>query len=123
MQTLTFTMPNNLTQLHDELIAGVAGFHRSVGPSDDLAAADDCGSIEASADDIKVTFAGDISAQLITTVVQAHDPTLQQPDSRSRIAEILAIPRSNWTTAQMRELIDLLAQHRVAGWPPPSAPS
>ena len=64
MQTLTFTMPNNLTQLHDELIASVAGFHRTVGPSDDLAATDDCGSIEASAETIKVTFAGDISAQL-----------------------------------------------------------
>ena len=76
MQTLTFTMPNNLTKLHDELIPGVAGFHRTVGPSDDLAAADDCGSIESSSDTIKVTFAGDISAQLVTTVVQVHDPTL-----------------------------------------------
>ena len=28
----------------------------------------------------------------------------------ARIAELQAIPRSNWTTAQMRELIDLLAQ-------------
>ena len=32
---------------------------------------------------------------------------------RTRIAEINTIPRSNWTTAQLRELIDLLAQELI----------
>ena len=115
MQTLLFTQPNNLNLLHDELVAGISGFHRTHPRPDGTNEADpDCGQVQGTADEIIVTFADDIPPQLVTAVVQAHDHTMTQPDPRkdrrARIAELKAIPRSTWTTAQIRELIDLMAQ-------------
>ena len=52
--------------------------------------------------------------EAIAAVVQAHDPNKSQLDARmesvERIAEIDAIAQSDWTPAQIRELIHRLAQ-------------
>ena len=47
------------------------------------------------------------SGTLMTLPTPAPDPRQARLD---RIGVINALPRSNWTTAQMRELIDLIAQ-------------
>ena len=36
-------------------------------------------------------------------------PVVSEAD-KARIAELLAIPRSSWTTAQLRELLELIAR-------------
>ena len=46
------------------------------------------------------------------TGVLLEMPLPPMPES-TRIEELLAITRSNWTTAQMRELIELIAQESV----------
>ena len=60
---------------------------------------------------LTVPDAGDETA--IASVVQAHDETKPQPDPsadrRTRITELLQTARSNWTTAQLREIIELAA--------------
>ena len=37
-------------------------------------------------------------------------PPVPQTLTQQRISELLAVPRSDWTTAQMRELLQLVAQ-------------
>ena len=41
-------------------------------------------------------------------------PQIPLAPSQARIQELLAIPRSSWTTAQMRELVELAAQEVLA---------
>ena len=75
MQTLTFTKPNALSKLHDELIAAVTGFLRTTAGPDGRDAADDaCGRVEGKDDDFTVYFADDIDAATVTSVVDAHVP-------------------------------------------------
>ena len=118
MQTLIFNKPNNLDFLHDELIAGVPGFHRTVDLLDDLAAADDCGAVQSSGESIKITFADDNPGHLIETAVLAHDSIIPRPDvrveRRTRMSELLQISRSDWSAAQFRELLQLTAQELLA---------
>ena len=70
--------------------------------------------VEAVENDIWLTVPDDANETAISAVVQAHDPAGTQPDPRrerlDRIAEINLIPRSQWTTAQLRELLELTAQ-------------
>lgn len=44
----------------------------------------------------------------VQPVLDREDPAIS--NRQSRIAELQAIPRSNWTTAELRELVELLAQ-------------
>ena len=54
---------------------------------------------------------GDLLALPIAESTRSARVTeLETISRRTRIAELQAIPRSTWTTAQMRELIDLMAQ-------------
>lgn len=119
MKTHNFTHPNNLSLLHDELIAAIPGFHRTVlAPDGTNEVAPDCGQVRGRGEAILITCADDITRAQLETVVQAHDSTQLQPDTRrdrlARITEISAIPWSQWTAAQMRELIDLLAKERTS---------
>ena len=52
--------------------------------------------------------------RLENTVEMAPDPMKFYDYHRNRIAELLAIPRSDWTTAQPRELLQLTAQEAGA---------
>ena len=72
MQTLEFNVPNNLDLLHDELIEGIAGFTRVLPGDPPKIAAPDCGRVEGLGDFLRVTFADDISPDLVTAIVLAH---------------------------------------------------
>ena len=98
MQVLLITSAIDLSLLHNELIAAVPGFHRvTVKPEGNVADAD-CGQVGTANGETKITFSEDIPPDLVTAVVQAHDPANAPPDSsavrRDRIAAILAIARS-----------------------------
>ena len=115
MQHLELSIPNNLNLLHDELVAAIPGFRRVSLENDGLEeATETCGRVESLGDSVRISFADDIPEADVIAVLQRHDATKKQTDVREqrldRISELNAIPRSNWTTAQMRELIDLLAQ-------------
>jgi len=116
---LEFSKPHNLTQLHDELVAAVPTWLRSrlaTPPEVGFEAMPDNGSILGGVSDaITIYVAADIDPALITTVIANHVPDSRLPldprkDRLSRIAEINAIPRSDWTDAQLRELMSLLAE-------------
>lgn len=70
--------------------------------------------MEGKGDDVWLTVPDDADEAAIASVVKAHDHT--QPDLNprrdrlNRIAELVGIPRSSWTSAQMRELIYLIAR-------------
>ena len=115
MKRLNFQRANNLSLLHDELIEGVPGFHRTFTNSHgENTASPDCGRVSGLGDTIRIDFADDIPDSLVESIVQAHDSIKSRADPRrarlARIAEISAIARSDWTSAQTRELIQLLAQ-------------
>lgn len=111
MKRLHFQIPNNLSLLHDELLVAIP----ALAPIRD---ADGLGTpvmqVEGDDNNVWLTVPDNADEAALVAVVQAHDPTQQQPDPRgdrlNRIREIQTIPRSNWTSAQMRELIDLVAQ-------------
>lgn len=135
MKRLHFIKPNDLSRLHDGLLITipalrpVAVIGRVEWSLDGLAVArwfDGTGSlnpgkpelrpvitVEGLADNIWLTVPDNANEAEIAAVVAAHDPaTLPATPaqaSAARIAEILAIPYSNWTTTQMRELLQLVA--------------
>ena len=113
MQILTFNQPVNLSLLHDQLIAGVPGFHRVTTDADNIdSATEDCGQVEGTESQVTIAFADGIDPTTVEQLVAAHDPTKTQPDPRrerlARIAEINAIPRAAWTADQRDELSQLL---------------
>ena len=119
MKRLNFTKLNNLSLLHDQLLAAIPDL-RPI--SNDQGRIDSDGNtaleavmvVEGTATEVSLTVPDDADQAAIAAVVEAHDHTKSQPDPRqdrlARIAEIDAIARSDWTSAQMRELIHLLAQ-------------
>ena len=111
MKRLHFNQPNNLSLLHDELITAMpdlAPFDLGDGTQTPII------QLEGDGNDVWVTVPDDSDEGVIGTIVQAHDFTMLQPNARTdqsnRIAELLDIPRSQWTTAQLRELISIVAQ-------------
>ena len=119
MKRLHFTKANNLGLLHDELLTALPELAPVPDPSgatgpDGKPSLIQVTRVESSGNDIWLTVPDDTDETAIAAVIQAHDETKLQPDARrdrlERIAELQALGRSNWTTAQMRELIDLSAQ-------------
>ena len=123
MKTLNFVRTNNLPLLHDELMGAIPALksipnsNEEPGPLGLIVLEPGMG-VEGRGEDIWLTVPDEADEVAITAVVQAHDHTKGQPNPRQeriqRIGEIRALGRSNWTTAQMRELVDLMAQE-VAG--------
>ena len=74
MQTQTFTLVHNLSQLHDELQAAIPNFHRThenyLGERE-LSA--DGGRVSDRGNEVIIEFADDISASAIQDVVEAHE--------------------------------------------------
>jgi len=72
--------------------------------------------VEGKGDDVWLTVPDDADEAAIASVVVAHDhtrPSLNpRRDRLDRITELAGIPRSSWTSAQMRELIYLIAQEQ-----------
>lgn len=112
MKRLHFVKPNALSILHDELVAALPAL-RPVPVGADLRVSPVM-TVEGRGDDIWLTVPDDADAAAIGAVVAAHDPAAARPPTPSqaraqRIGELLAIPRSDWTVAQQRELLQLLA--------------
>ncbi len=121
MKRLHFQKPNDLSRLHDELLRVLPALRPTGGPADAPSlersrAAAAVIAVEGKGDDIWLTVPDDADDAAIASVVAAHDNT--QPglnprrDRRNRIDELVEIPRSSWTSAQMRELIYLIAQEQ-----------
>lgn len=120
MKRLSFTKPNNLSLLHDQLLEAIPDL-RPI-PNAQGRISDFTGGVELEpvmvveglGDEVWLTVPDTADENAIAAVVAAHDPTAKQPDPRgdrlSRIGELSAIPRSNWTAAQLRELLELVAQ-------------
>ena len=72
--------------------------------------------VEGKGDDLWLTVPDDADEAAISSVVAAHDraqPALIVDKNRlNRIAELVEVPRSSWTSAQMRELIYLISQEQ-----------
>ncbi len=121
MKRLHFQKPNNLSRLHDELLGALPALGPIDSPADEPSlensrAAVAVITVEGKGDDVWLTVTDDADEAAIASVVVAHDHT--QPslnphrDRLNRIAELVEIPRSSWTTSQMREMMYLLAQEQ-----------
>lgn len=64
---LTYTRPNDLSKLHDELLAAIPSL-RPVGMTPRMI-------VEGAGEDIYLTVPSDADVSAIYAVVQAHDPT------------------------------------------------
>ena len=71
--------------------------------------------VQGRGDDIWLTVPDDADQAAIRAVVLAHDPNSPRIDQttqrRTKIEELLAIGRSNWTAAQRNELLELVARN------------
>jgi hypothetical protein len=115
MKTLHFTKANNLSALHDQLLAALPDLRPTFNSRGEREAVI---RVEGLGDHIWLTAPDSADIAAITAIVQAHDPTTLPPipptPSSQRVAELLAIPRSDWTVAQQRELLQLVAQTLTA---------
>ena len=111
MKTLKFNAPNNLSLFHDELLAAIPALRPVANQDRGLEAVI---RVEGSDSGIWLTVPDNADEAAIAAVVAAHDPTAKQADPKAerqtRIAELLAKPRSDWTAAQQRELLQVAAQ-------------
>ena len=111
MKTLHFVKANNLSALHDEILAAIP----SLAPvRDSEGKGTPVMRVEGNASDIWLTVPSDANEAAIEAIIGAHDGTLPQPDPsaerKTRIVELLQTGRGNWTTAQLREIIELAAR-------------
>tara|TARA_Y100000310_G_C20645222_1_gene796174 strand:+ start:1189 stop:1527 length:339 start_codon:yes stop_codon:yes gene_type:complete len=88
VKILTFTQPNNLSALHDELIIAIPTFARTKRDAEGMKVAlPDCGQVKGRGDDLTIIFANSISEDQVTAVIQAHDPSIIQPDRLTNARE------------------------------------
>ena len=121
MKRLHFQIPNNLSLLHDELLAAIPG----LGPAPNTLGILDSDTeqvelepviaVEGDGSNVWLTVPDDADQAAIRAVVLAHDPNSPRIDQttqrRTKIEELLAIGRSNWTAAQRNELLELVARN------------
>ena len=112
MKKLHYQIPNNLSLLHDELLAAIPSVAIQADTTGERYAVMQ---VEGNDNNIWLTVPDDADEVAIAAVVQAHDHTKQQPDpttqQRTRIKELLVIGRSNWTASQRNELLELIARN------------
>ena len=110
-----FRIPNNFSNLHDELLDTCPDLRPVPNTSGIL---EPVMRFEGDDANVWLTVPDDADEGAISAVVQTHDPGLPSLDPaaqrRDRVRELLAIGRSNWTAFQRNELIELLGQ-RVTG--------
>ena len=110
MKRLHYPIPNNLSLLHDELLAAIPVLDPIMGPGGER---EPVMQVEGDAGNVWLTIPNDVDEGAIATVVLAHDATKLQPEPppqrRTRIKELVAIGRLNWTAAECDELVELLA--------------
>jgi len=106
MQKLEFNKPNNLSQLHDEIIAQVPNFHRVVIGQDGLnKATEDWGRVEGLGDLTRIFFADDIEPSTINAVVDKHIPKPKSPSRLDVLHEKLK--QNSITYDEVREMLRL----------------
>jgi len=114
MKRLHFLKSNNLSLLHDELLAAVPAL-APIRDAQGLGTA--VMAVEGTETEVWLTVPDTADETTIAAVVTAHDPTKVQTDPTklrlSRIQELVDIGRSNWTASQRNELIELLAKERI----------
>jgi septal ring-binding cell division protein DamX len=110
MKRLHYIKPNNLSGLHDQILTAIPALRpvlNTRGENEPIMR------VEGLGDEVWLTVPDTEDEAAIGAVVQTHDPTTlpttPAQTSAARRAELLAIPRSDWTTAQMRELLQLVA--------------
>lgn len=129
MKRLHFVKAHDLSRLHDEILAAMPGLKpipNIAGRVDTLRPPTNPPTlelepqlhVEGRGDDIWLTVPDNADETAIASVVQAHNPSAAEPltptEARAqRITELLTISRSDWTTAQYRELLQLVAQGQV----------
>lgn len=121
MKNLRFNKPNNLSLLHDELIAAIPALSPQPIPGETSPDGQELMgpvmTVEGLGDDIWLGVPDEMDEAAIAAVIAAHDGTLSQrdpsADRRSRIAELLQTSRSNRTTAQLREIVELTAREAI----------
>lgn len=112
MKRLHFVKPSNLSVLHDELLVAIP----ALAPVRD---AEGIGTpvmtVEGDESNVWLTVPDTTDEAAIAAIVQAHDPNSPPIDPaaqrRTRIEELLAIGRSNWTAGQRNELLELVARN------------
>ena len=121
MKHLHFQTPNDLSLLHDELIAAIPALKPRSVPGTELDESPGLApvmTVEGLGADIWLGVPDEVDEGAIAAVIAAHDGTMFQPDPsadrRTRLTELLLTSRSNWTTAQLREIVELTARE-VAG--------
>ncbi|MCH8894100.1 MAG: hypothetical protein J4N75_07195 [Chloroflexi bacterium] len=118
MKALKFNKPNNLSLLHDELMSAIPELRPRLTPNlpsiNGQPATAPVMTVEGLDDDIWLGVPDDVDEAEIATVIAAHDGAAtqvdQSADRKTRIAELLQTSRSNWTTAQLREILELTAR-------------
>ena len=118
MKKIHFNMPNNLSLLHDELPAAMSDRRPQLRPTGALdpfrnPALQPVMRLHGDAENVWLAVPDMADTGAINSEIQARDPAKNRADPRGDclvpIAEVDAIGRSDWTSAQMRELIYLLA--------------
>ena len=118
MKRLNFTKLNNLSLLHDELLAAIPALRPVPNgqgriDSDGNIALEAVMGVEGTDNELWLTVPDTADEAAISTVVQAHDSTVvvssPRDQRRQRIQELLAVGRSNWTASQRNELLELLS--------------
>ena len=120
MKRLPFKKTTNLSLLHDELLAAmpdlrpVPNLEGRVNALTGEVELEPVMTVEGNDTNIWLTVPGNTDEAAVANVVAAHDPITKPADPKAerqaRIAELLAIPRSDWTAAQQRELLQVAAQ-------------
>ena len=117
MKKLTFNKPHNLSLLHDELLAAIPALNPRLAPGRTMLGGSPVRvpviTVEGLDDNIWLGVPDEVDDAAIAAVIAAHDGSAAQldpsADRRTRLAELLQTSRSNWTTAQLREIVELTA--------------
>jgi hypothetical protein len=92
MKRLHYNRPNNLSKLHDELLAAIPALRPVPNDDGELVAVM---RVEGREDDIWLTVPDDADEAAIAVVVDAHDPTPRSvpPTVEERLAALEAVER------------------------------
>ena len=108
MKKLSFNKLNNLSALHDELTVALSPLAAVADANGELSGVINVEELDS---DIWITVHDEAA---IAPVVQVHVDAISELDPsaerQARIAELLAIPRSEWFAAQQRQLLQIAAQ-------------
>lgn len=104
MKRLHFTRPNNLSKLHDELLAAMPGLRPVLNAQGEREAVMQA---EGKADDIWLTVPDSTDDVAVTTVVRDHDALAPRSRTRRETLKGMAVS-GTLSAAQIQEALGLL---------------